>query len=79
MTSWLRDWYHRDQDEKKMLRVNLEIILINLLNTKAVIGRETKDSEREDYVGKVWEGIQMANNGTKKGVSMVLQAKEGLE
>ena len=43
----------------------------------AVIGKETTD--REDYIGKMWEGIRMAKNGVKKGVSLTLQAKEGLE
>ena len=51
----------------------------DLLGIKAVIGMETKDVEREDYVGTIWESIRMANNGAKKGLYLVIQAKEGLE
>ena len=43
----------------------------------AVIGKDTKYGE--DYVVIMWEGIRMENNGAKQGVSLVLQAKEGLE
>ena len=43
---------------------------------KAVIGKDAKDGE--DYVGTMWEGIRMAKKGAKKGVSLELQAKEGL-
>ena len=42
-------------------------------------GRDTKDGERDDYVGNIWEGIWMSKNGDKKGVYLELQAKEGLE
>ena len=55
----------------------LETTYNDLLDIKAVIVKYTK--YRDDYVGIMWEGIQMANNGAKKGVSLVLQAKEGLE
>ena len=37
-----------------MLRVHLEISFNDLLNIRAVIGKETKDWERDYYVGKIW-------------------------
>ena len=43
MTSWIRAWYHRYQEEKKILRGHLETSFNDLLNIKGVIGRETKD------------------------------------
>ena len=43
ITSWIRAWYHMDKEEKKMLRDNLETSFNDLLNIKALIGRETKD------------------------------------
>ena len=55
----------------------METIFNNLLDIKAVIGKETKD--REDYVGTMLEGIRTEKNDAKKGVSLALQAKEGLE
>ena len=39
MTSWIRYWYHRDQEEKKMLRGHLETSFNHLLDIRAVIGR----------------------------------------
>ena len=45
----------------------------------AEIGKDNKDREIYDFGGYIWEGIWMAKNGDKKGVSMALQAKEGLE
>ena len=57
MTIWLRFWYHRDQVEKEILRGHLETTFNDLLDNNALIGKETKD--REDYVGTMWEGIQM--------------------
>ena len=62
-----------------MLRGNLDTSFNDLLNIKAVIARETRDGERQDYVGTIWEGIRMENNDANKGVSLALQAKEGLE
>ena len=79
MTSCLRAWYHRYQEEKKMLRGHMEKIFDYLLDIKAVVGIETKDGEREDYVGTVWEIIRMAKNFANKEVSLTLQAKEALE
>ena len=62
-----------------MLRGHLEKSFNNLLDIKAVIGIETKDREKEDYVGTIWEGIRMANNGVNKGVYLKIQAKKVLE
>ena len=39
MTSWLITWYHRDQEEKKSMRVHIETIFNNLLDIKAFIGK----------------------------------------
>ena len=39
MNSWIRYWYHRDQEEKKMLRGHLETSFNHLLDIRAVIGR----------------------------------------
>ena len=77
MTIWFRAWYHRYQEEKKRLRGHLETNFNDLLDIKAVIVKDTK--YRDNYVGTMWEGIWMANNGAKKGVSLDLQSKEGLE
>ena len=60
-----------------MLRVHLNTTFNELFYIKEVIRKESKD--RYDYVGTMWEGIQMANNGANKGFSLVLQAKDGLE
>ena len=70
MTSWIRSQYHRDKQKRKVLRGNLDTRFNDLLDTKAFIGRETKEGEIEDYDGRIWEGIRMANNGSKKVVSM---------
>ena len=43
ITSWVRAWYHRDQEERRMLRDNMETSFNDLLNINALIGRETKD------------------------------------
>ena len=50
----------------------METSFNDLLNIKAVIGIETKDREREDYVVTIRKGIKMANNGAKKVVSLAL-------
>ena len=39
ITSWIRAWSHRDQEERKMLRGHMETSFNNLLNIKAIIGR----------------------------------------
>ena len=62
-----------------MLRGHMEKIFDYLLDIKAVVGIETKDGEREDYVGTVWEIIRMAKHFANKEVSLTLQAKEALE
>ena len=46
MTIWLRAWYNRDQDDKRIMRGHLETSFNDLLNNKAEIGRENKDGER---------------------------------
>ena len=79
MTSWIRAWYHRYQEEKKILRGHLETSFNNLLNIKAVSSKDTKDGEREDYSKTVWEGIWMSKNGANNAVSLELQAKDGFE
>ena len=60
-----------------MLIGHMQTTFNNLLEIKAEIVNETKDGE--DYVGTIWEEIQMANNSAKKGVSLTIQAKEGLK
>ena len=49
MTSWIRAWYHRYQEYKKILRGHLETRFNDLLDIKEVIDKEIKDGE--DYVG----------------------------
>ena len=66
-----------DQEEKKSLRGHLKTTFNDLLDIKAVIVKKTK--YMEDYVGTIWEGIWIAKNGAKKGVYMILHAKEVLE
>ena len=57
----------------------MEISFNDILNIRALIGRETKNREIYDYVGTIGKGIRMAKNGAKKRVSLALQAKEGPE
>ena len=77
--SRVRASYYRDQEEKKMMRVHLDTSFNYLLDIKSVIGMETMDVEREDYMGTILGSIRMADNGAKKWVSVALQSKEGLE
>ena len=53
MTSCIRSWYHRYQEEKKMLIGHLEKSFNDLLDIKSVIGIKTKDGRRENYVGTI--------------------------
>ena len=72
-------WYHRYQEEKNMLRGYQETSFNYIMDIRSGIVRELKEGTREDYVGPIWEGVCMAKNGSKKGVTLDLQAKEGLE
>ena len=50
----------------------------DVLNIQAKIGRFVMYKEIEDQVGTTWEGIMMANHIAIQGISLDLQAKEGM-
>ena len=62
-----------------MLRVNQEMSFNDLLDIRAVIGGQLKVGTIKYYVGPIWEVICIGNNGAKKGVTLALKVKEGLE
>ena len=70
MSIWMKAWYHIDKEEKKTLRGNQETSFNGLLGIIAAIVRELKEGTIEDYVDTLWEGVCMAKNGTKKGVTL---------
>ena len=42
MTSWIIDWYRKDQEGKKRLRGNMETTFNYLLDIQEVMGKNTK-------------------------------------
>ena len=38
-----------------------------------------KEGTRDNYVGTIWEGVRMVNNVAKKGFTIDIQTREGLE
>ena len=77
MARWLKAWYHRYHKDKNMLRGVEEISFNAILDIRAAIERQLKEDTREYYVFTLWEGVCMAKNGAKNGLTLVLQAKEG--
>ena len=76
---WLKVWYKRDQEEKKILRGNQETGLKNIPGIIEAVGRDLKKVIMNDYVGTQWDDMCMAKNRANKVVTLALQEKKVLE
>ena len=79
MDIWIKAWYHRYKEEKKMLRGNQETSFNYIMDIRASIERDLKEGKIEYYVVNIWESVCIAKNRAKKGVTFALKAKEYLE
>ena len=62
-----------------IVRGDQGILLIEILQSKAVIRKVLTDEGNEDIIGKLWEGLQIAQYVAKKCATLALEAKEGMQ
>ena len=74
---WIIACHLRDL-KKKLLKGYQGKLLIELLEVRAVIGKESKANGKEAYMGTPLEGVQMAKDVAKKGDIMNHKAKYGM-
>ena len=76
--TWIKYCHYKYQELKKLLRGKQETIFNAILDLQVDIGKEEKEEKMYDYLGTLWGGVSLDNNGTKKGVTLDIQERIGL-
>ena len=76
---WILKWHHRNQQEKGQPLKYQELLMVDVLNIQASIGRGGRDEGDKDQVGTIWEGIRLTKHIAKQGSKLSLKAKEVMD
>ena len=72
-------WHRRNQKEKGNLWKYQELLMGDMLNLQASIGRGGRDEGGKDKVGNIWEGIHLSKHIARKGLTLSIQSKEDMD